>query len=96
VYSIQGGTSKRSDVFCLSDRERVLEDTEAAPILVHVAQAEGQHLTYEVILRSILKHLCDSATSEFLFVLDFFEEKVTVGAHAMKIATRIAYSFSEP
>ena len=39
---------------------------------MHVVTAEGQRFPYEVLYRSILKHLVDSATSEFLFVVDFF------------------------
>jgi hypothetical protein len=35
-------------------------------------QAEGTRLMYEVILRSVLKHLVDSATSEYLFTLEMF------------------------
>jgi vacuolar protein sorting-associated protein 52 len=46
---------------------------ESEPILVHVATAEAQTFPYEVILRSIIKHLSDAATSEFLFILDFFK-----------------------
>ena len=43
------------------------------PILVHVAHAEGQRFPYEVILRSVLKHLVDAASNEFLFLCDFFK-----------------------
>ena len=34
--------------------------------------AENQKYNFEAILRSIIKHLSDAATSEFLFILDFF------------------------
>lgn len=40
---------------------------------MHVATAEAQSFPYEVILRSVVKHLSDAATSEFLFILDFFK-----------------------
>jgi hypothetical protein len=43
------------------------------PILVHVAQAENQRFPYEVLLRSVLKHLVDAASNEFLFLIDFFK-----------------------
>jgi vacuolar protein sorting-associated protein 52 len=45
---------------------------EREPILVHVAVAENMRLPYECILRSVLKHLVDSASNEFLFVIEFF------------------------
>lgn len=41
---------------------------------MHVAVAEGQKYPYEAILRSILKHLMDAATNEFLFIVDFFKQ----------------------
>ena len=34
--------------------------------------AEGQRYPFEAIFRSILKHLIDAASNEFLFVTDFF------------------------
>jgi hypothetical protein len=43
------------------------------PILVHVAQAENQRFPYEVLLRSVLKHLVDASSNEFLFLIDFFK-----------------------
>eukprot|EP00611_Tribonema_gayanum_P019451 TRINITY_DN336_c0_g1_i1.p1 TRINITY_DN336_c0_g1~~TRINITY_DN336_c0_g1_i1.p1 ORF type:complete len:749 (+),score=271.71 TRINITY_DN336_c0_g1_i1:64-2247(+) len=64
--------TKRGDAFTLGERDKILDMVEAAPILVHVAQAEGSRLPYEVVLRSVLKHLVDSATSEYLFTLEFF------------------------
>lgn len=45
---------------------------ESEPILIHVAVAENQRHPFEAILRSTVKHLSDAATSEFLFILDFF------------------------
>jgi hypothetical protein len=64
--------SKRNDAFALYDRDKIMEQIESAPILVHLANAENQKFPYEVILRSIIKHLTDASTSEFLFIIDFF------------------------
>ena len=69
----QMDATKKTDVFSLSDREKILEQVEAPPILVHVATAEHQRFPYEVILRSVIKHLSDATTSEFLFIVDFFK-----------------------
>ena len=40
---------------------------------MHVAQAENQRFPYEVLLRSVLKHLVDASSNEFLFLIDFFK-----------------------
>lgn len=64
--------TKRSDAFALGDRVQVLDQIEKEPLLVHVVAAENTKLPYECILRSVLKHLVDAASNEFLFVLEFF------------------------
>uniref|UniRef100_A0A7S2BKB8 Vacuolar protein sorting-associated protein 52 homolog n=2 Tax=Octactis speculum TaxID=3111310 RepID=A0A7S2BKB8_9STRA len=75
TFSTKVDLSRRSDTFCLQTRGEILEKIEAEPVLVHVAQAEGVHLPYEVIFRSYVKHLMDAATNEYLFSMDFFEDK---------------------
>lgn len=81
--------SKRSDAFTLGERDKILDQVclfltiflsiffffqiESEPILVHVATAESLKFSYEVLLRSVVKHLSDAATSEFLFIIDFFK-----------------------
>lgn len=64
--------SKRSDTFALGDRDKILDQIETEPILLHVAMAESQKYPYEMLIRSVIKHLSDCATNEFLFILDFF------------------------
>ncbi len=68
-----------TDTFALGDRANILDSTvlESEPILLHVALAEGQRFTYESIMRSVLKHLVDAASSEYLFLLDFFQSDNT-------------------
>jgi hypothetical protein len=56
----------------LADREELLGDPDSAPIIVHVATAQHTSVPFESIFRSIQKHLLDSATSEYLFTLEFF------------------------
>jgi hypothetical protein len=67
--------SKRSEIFTLADnRIQIMETAESAPaILVHVAMAESQKYPFEAIWRSVVKHLIDAATNEFLFIVDFFK-----------------------
>ena len=64
-----------SDTFALGERATILEANklDSEPILLHVALAENQKFPYETIMRSVLKHLVDAASSEFLFILEFFQ-----------------------
>lgn len=73
IFTQKVDMTKRNDTFALCEREKILDQIESEPILVHVALAENQKHPYEVFIRSILKHLIDSATNEFLFVIDFFK-----------------------
>lgn len=68
-----GGNADGSSAFSVADRHVILDQIDSEPILLHVAVAESQRYPFEVLLRSVLKHLVDAASSEFLFVLDFFK-----------------------
>ncbi len=68
--------------FSLGERDAILKQdlhhlpptaAAASPLILHVAQAEGLKCTYEVLFRSLLLHLMNAATSEYLFVIDFFK-----------------------
>ena len=67
--------NKSSDTFSIGDRDGILQDVDAPPIIIHVAQAEKMCVPYEAIYRSTQKHLLDSATAEFDFTLKFFNTK---------------------
>ena len=67
--------NKSSDTFSIGDRDEILRDIDAPPIIIHVAQAEKLYVPYESVYRSIQKHLLDSATTEFNFTLEFFNTK---------------------
>lgn len=73
LFSTKSDTTKRGDGFNMGDRDSILDAVEAGPILVHVALAEGNQFPYEAIMRSVFKHLMDSATSEYLFTIEFFK-----------------------
>ena len=75
LFAPKADVSKSSDTFALGDRDEIMKEPDAPPIVIHVAQAEKQQLPYEAIFRSVQKHLMDSATSEFLFTVDFFNTK---------------------
>ncbi|CAM9116209.1 unnamed protein product [Discosporangium mesarthrocarpum] len=73
LFSTRVDLSKRGDAFSLGERDKILDVAEAEPILLHVAVAEDDRFPYEAIMRSVTKHLMDSATSEYLFTLEFFK-----------------------
>eukprot|EP01038_Epipyxis_sp_PR26KG_P011064 gene11064-14850_t len=73
IFTQKVDLTKRNDSFYLGDRDKVLEQIEAEPIYIHVALAEPHKYPYEVLLRSVLKHLIDSATNEYLFLSGFFK-----------------------
>ena len=74
LFSSRVDLSKRADAFAIGSRADILNEPDAAPIMVHVAQANKQKFPYEAIFRSVQRHLMDSATSEYAFVREFFAE----------------------
>ena len=44
------------------------------PIMAHLALAEGKKHPYEIIFKSVMMHLMDSVTNEYVFVRQFFKE----------------------
>ena len=47
--------NKSSDTFSIGDRDEILRDIDAPPIIIHVAQAEKLYVPYESVYRSIQK-----------------------------------------
>jgi len=65
---------KRVDSFCLGTRANdVLDEAIARPIMAHVALAEGQKYSYEMLFRSVMIHLMDAVTNEHVFCRQFFK-----------------------
>jgi hypothetical protein len=60
----------------LAARQREQGEPQAAPVIVHVAKSANAKLHFEAVFRSVQKHLMDSASSEFLFLLEFFEARL--------------------
>ena len=65
-----------ADSFTLGSRASVLDacDRCSKPILVHLALSENKAYPYEQLFRSVLMHLVDSLTNEFVFSLEFFKD----------------------
>lgn len=73
IFSSRVNLTKRNDTFSMGDREKILEAPAAPPLILHVAQQENHKLPYEAIFRNVQQHLMNSATSEYLFLIDFFK-----------------------
>lgn len=52
-----------------------MDELDNVPIVMHIAQKENVKYLYESIFRSIQKHLCDSASNDFTFLIDFFHTR---------------------
>ncbi|KAL7468067.1 hypothetical protein ACHAXS_008291 [Conticribra weissflogii] len=88
AFSTKVNMRKRGDAFVLGDRAKVLDgaitaesglDAAAAVVLIppinaHVASMNGEKYPYEMIFRSIMSHLIDAATNEYVFARQFFKE----------------------
>eukprot|EP00927_Polykrikos_kofoidii_P048378 TRINITY_DN4265_c0_g1_i1.p1 TRINITY_DN4265_c0_g1~~TRINITY_DN4265_c0_g1_i1.p1 ORF type:complete len:729 (-),score=172.15 TRINITY_DN4265_c0_g1_i1:122-2260(-) len=68
---------KKGNVFSLSGRDAILKELEKDPIIAHMHKAKYYH---EQLFRSHQMLLMDTATSEFLFLKDFFD---THGDHTL-------------
>lgn len=65
---------RRIDSFTLGYRANdVLEESSFRPILAHLALAEGKTYPYEMLFRSLVVHLTDAVTNEFVFSRQFFK-----------------------
>ena len=67
MFSSKVNLSKRSDPFSLGNRAMVLDIIDEKPIMVHIAMAEKEKYPYEMLFRSVMKHLMDAATNEYAF-----------------------------
>ena len=84
TFSTKVNMRKRGDAFAVGDRAKVLDglsadtgDVSAAvstPINAHLALMNGDKYSYEMIYRSIMSHLIDAATNEYVFGRQMFKE----------------------
>jgi len=87
TFSTKVNMRKKGDAFVLGDRSKVLDGAIAAeagggdsmveastPINAHLSLMNGDKYSYEMIFRSIMSHLIDSATNEYVFSRQFFKE----------------------
>ncbi|KAJ3372895.1 hypothetical protein GGF31_001432 [Allomyces arbusculus] len=77
------------NLYALGDRARVVQDMDAPAIMTHVADEHGLRYPLEAVVRSVLRMVVDSASTEYTFDADFFVNQrkklgsPTVIAHAV-------------
>jgi hypothetical protein len=62
------------DGFITADGEAAAAWAAIPPINAHLAAMNGEKYSYEMIFRSIMSHLIDAATNEYVFARQFFKE----------------------
>lgn len=65
---------EKGNVFSLSGRDAILKELEKDPIIAHTQKDKAKYY-YEQLFRSHQMLLMDTATSEFLFLNDFFDTR---------------------
>ncbi|KAI8968291.1 Sac2 family-domain-containing protein [Mycotypha africana] len=73
------------NVFALGDRSDTLRMQDPGVILVHVAESKDQKYQFEQLFRSFNLTLIDNASSEFLFIHEFFSRDPKTAADTAKV-----------
>nr|CCA25640.1 vacuolar protein sortingassociated protein putative [Albugo laibachii Nc14] len=72
IFTSKVNLNKRNDTLALNDRDKLLENSSASPLSLHVLESAHTQLPYEAVFCNVQQHLMNSATAEFLFIIDFF------------------------
>ncbi|KAF9913671.1 Vacuolar protein sorting-associated protein 52, partial [Lobosporangium transversale] len=82
------GTSKaphrKTNVFAMGSRIDTLKNQDAGLILIHVANEENLKYPYEVLFRSFNLALIDNASSEYLFLVEYFSKRSQADIEGIK------------
>ncbi|KAI8355152.1 Sac2 family-domain-containing protein [Blakeslea trispora] len=74
----------KTNLFSLGDRSDTLRMQDPGVILVHVAEAKDQRYQFEQLFRSFNLTLIDNASSEYLFLYEFFSRDTKTAADIAK------------
>ncbi|KAI8086031.1 Sac2 family-domain-containing protein [Halteromyces radiatus] len=74
----------KSNLFALGDRMDTLHLQNLGVILVHVAEDKDIRYQFEQLFRSLNLTMIDNASSEYLFIYEFFSKDVTTAADIAK------------
>ncbi|KAG1093714.1 hypothetical protein G6F42_018902 [Rhizopus arrhizus] len=94
------GTSKvalkdKTNLFALGDRSDTLRIQDPGVILVHVAEAKEQKYQFEQLFRSFNLTLIDNASSEYLFIYEFFSRDPKTAADTAKLIFQFIFEPTE-
>ncbi|KAK4512283.1 DNA repair protein rad52 [Mucor velutinosus] len=94
------GTSKvalkdKTNLFALGDRSNTLRIQDPGVILVHVAEAKEQKYQFEQLFRSFNLTLIDNASSEYLFIYEFFSRDPKTAADTAKLIFQFIFEPTE-
>ncbi|KAF9968824.1 Vacuolar protein sorting-associated protein 52 [Actinomortierella ambigua] len=65
----------KTNVFAVGSRMDTLKNHDAGLILIHVANEKGLTYPYEALFRSFNLALIDNASSEYLFLMEYFSKR---------------------
>ena len=94
------GTSKvafkdKTNVFALGDRSDTLRMQDPGVILVHVAEGKEMKHQFEQLFRSLNLTLIDNASSEYLFIYEFFSRDAEAAADTAKVMFQFIFERTE-
>lgn len=94
------GTNKvtlkdKTNLFALGDRSDTLRMQDPGVIIVHVAEAKDQKYQFEQLFRSFNLTLIDNASSEYLFIYEFFSRDASIAADTAKIMFQFIFEPAE-
>ena len=76
AYKNQIAKEDRPSPFLFEDRESILGEIDAEPIVCAISSHKSHKYHLEEVFRSQNRLLLNSITTEFIFVLEFFDLKV--------------------
>ncbi|KAI7822860.1 Sac2 family-domain-containing protein [Gamsiella multidivaricata] len=83
------GTTKalheKTNVFAVGSRLDTLKNQDAGLILIHVANEKSLKYPYEVLFRSFNLALIDNASSEYLFLVEYFSKRSQPDIEGIKL-----------
>ncbi|KAG0043050.1 Vacuolar protein sorting-associated protein 52 [Gryganskiella cystojenkinii] len=75
LFGTTKALSQKTNVFAIGSRLDTLKNQDAGLILIHVANEKNLKYPYEALFRSFNLALIDNASSEYLFLIEYFSKR---------------------
>ncbi|GJJ69334.1 vacuolar protein sorting-associated protein 52 [Entomortierella parvispora] len=75
LFGASKALSQKTNVFAIGSRLETLKNQDAGLILIHVANEKNMKYPYEALFRSFNLALIDNASSEYLFLVEYFSRR---------------------